>query len=112
MTVLALRVVLVGLAAYRLARALSVDSITEPFRAWVFWAGHDDPDGSDEPPVTSRPLAWLYGLVSCGYCASWWIALVLFLVWTGLGWVNLLAAVAAAGAAALFVGIDQAVAGD
>lgn len=110
MTIIALRVLVVGLAAYRLARIVAVDSISEPFRTWVFWTGHADPDGTDEPPVTSRPLTWLYGLVSCAYCAGWWIALGLYAAWVNLGWSRpLIGAVAVAGVAAQLAGFDRAV---
>lgn len=115
MTLLA--VLVVGIAAYRLARAVSVDTISEPLRSWVFWRGHDDrvvTEGAvvptPEPVVTSRPWAWAYGLVSCPFCSSWWLALAFYALWVHDGWDRrqVVAAIAAAGVAALCTSLDGA----
>jgi Protein of unknown function (DUF1360) len=108
---LVLAIIVVGFAAYRLARAIAFDSITDPFRYYVAErAGLVD----DGPPTamrlkrierhgldlnrsTLRGWKWFYGLVSCPHCCGWWLALGLFLAWQGWSWTNLLAAVAAAG---------------
>lgn len=101
-----LRLLVCGLAAYRLARALSIDTISEPFRSWVFWQGHaEDADTT----VTSRPWAWFYGLVSCPFCCSFWIALALYAAWINWGWSRpFIGGVAVAGVAAQLVGFDRA----
>lgn len=108
-----LAVVVVGLATHRLARAIAFDSITDPFRHWVWIrAGYAQADagppagvslkrvtryGLDMDPKTARAWKWFYGLVSCPHCCGWWIAIGVFLAWQGWSWVNLLGAVAAAG---------------
>lgn len=106
MTDLALRVIIVGIAAYRLARVVAVDSITEPARSCLFWAGHADPDNTG-PIVTSRVVAWAYALVSCPFCVGWWLALLLWFAWppasTGAIAVG---ALAAAGVASLCSSLD------
>lgn len=110
MTVLLLRVAVVGLAAYRLARAVALDSITEPLRMRVYTAAYGDEPVSDST-TPHRPASWLYGLLSCPYCCGFWIALGLYAGWVNLGWSRpLIVAVAAAGFAALLVGLDLAAA--
>lgn len=49
--------VLIGLAAYRLWRLFSVDSISEAPRDWVL----------------ARSPAWVRELIECAWCSgSWW----------------------------------------
>lgn len=112
MSSLLLAVVVVGLAAHRLARAIAFDSITDPFRHWVWlhtnYGSEAGPPtgvslkrvtryGLDAKPRTRRLWNWFYGLISCPHCCGWWIALGLFLAWQGWSWENLIGAVAAAG---------------
>lgn len=109
---LALRVVLVGLVAYRLARAVSLDTITDPLRDWLHRRAYRiiaAPPGRKEPVVIvrSRPWAWVYSLISCAFCASWWIALGASALWFGEWSMDFaVAAVASAGVAALAVTYD------
>lgn len=112
MTTLVLRVALVGFAAFRLARALTLDRISDPLRAWVhrhaFRVGHRMPAGGgaheEVIETKSRTWSWCYGLVSCPHCASWWIALGLAVAWFGTWTVTFgIAAVAAAGLASALV---------
>jgi hypothetical protein len=109
-TAVLIRAVLVGLVAYRLARAIAVDSISEPARTWTYWRGHSDT--VPEPGVTHRGWAWLYGLISCPFCCSWWIALAVYLAWLG-EWnaTALIGATAAAGIAAIVTAADRAATG-
>lgn len=92
-----LRVLVVGLASYRLARAIAVDSITDPIRLWLYdraWPG--GPIAAHEPG--DRPWAWLFALASCPFCVGFWISLVLYACWVNVGWSRvLIAAVAVAG---------------
>lgn len=107
MTALTLRVFVIGLAGYRLARLVAVDSLTEGARSYLFWAGHDDPDDG-EPVVTSRPLAWLYRLVSCPFCVGVWIVAGLYLLWAHVSDARpFIAAIAAMGVAAILAVYDR-----
>lgn len=115
MTVLLLRVLVVALAAYRLARALSIDSISAPLRDWL-WVGvyGEDADFTtdDGEPEPVGGVFWRlsYALASCIYCAGWWIALGLYALWVN--WSPsrpFIAAVAAAGAVAVLASFDSAV---
>lgn len=99
-----LRVLIVGLAAYRLARAVSVDTITDPARAWLYEAAYG-PDGEAEGGWGWR---WIYGLLSCGYCCGFWISLGLYALWVNAGGSRpFVAAVAVAGAASILFGLDR-----
>lgn len=60
MTELLALVAIAGLATYRLARAVAVDTITEPLRQRVYGLG--------------RPR--LSELVSCQHCVGFWLALL------------------------------------
>ena len=111
---LALRVLVIGLATYRIARALTRDSITEPFRH-VLWSrafvALPDPTSEDGYAVNrrSRIFAWLYGLMSCPYCAGFWIALGLYWAWTEGAWQRTaIAAVAVAGVQAALTAREPA----
>lgn len=111
MIVLTLRVLVVGLAAYRLARAVANDSITEPFRDWLYVGAYgDDPQPGDEP-VGGIFWRWAYALVSCPFCIGFWISLALYALWVNAGWTRpFIGAVAVAGVAALLAGYDRALA--
>lgn len=65
MTVSALELVVLCLAAYRLARAVSLDSITEPARDWL---------------AVHAPVK-LAELVSCGFCSGFWLSGIVATVW-------------------------------
>jgi hypothetical protein len=110
---LSIRVALVGFAAYRLGRAVALDSITDPLRGWVHkraYRVHRPRPGTKEPVATvrSRPWSWAYGLVSCAFCASWWIALGLAALWFGAWTVAfVVSAIAGAGVASVLVAFDQ-----
>lgn len=106
-----LRVLVVGLAAYRLARAIANDSITEPFRDWLYVGAYgEDPQPGDEP-VGGKFWQWAYSLVSCPFCCSWWIALGLYALWINVGWTRpFIGAIAVAGVAAQLAGFDRALA--
>jgi hypothetical protein len=68
-------VVVLGLAATRIARAISLDEISEPARARLAtWA--DAPAGS--------PLRrWVNRLVECPICVGWWTSIALSLIVPG-----------------------------
>ncbi len=112
MTTLLIRSILVGLASYRLARALSLDTITDPFRGWLhrhaYRVARAKP-GTVEPVVVpkSKPWAWAYSLASCPFCNSWWLALGVSAAWFG-EWsmAFAVAAVASAGIASVLVRYD------
>ena len=58
-----------ALAAYRAARAVALDSITEGFRQTI-----------EDRTIGSR-WAKLGELVTCGFCVSFWTAGITYLVW-------------------------------
>lgn len=83
-------VIVLGLATYRLARAVAIDDITEGVRSWFY-----------------RRTQWGYRLVSCAYCIGFWIAAAVTLAWVlatdwpgTVEWLILWWAVAGAGAIA------------
>lgn len=116
---LILAVLIVALAAHRLARGVAVDSITDRPRDWLYAKAYTQPvaqpfppgardehdaelEGWEPPPparVKSRAWSWLYGLTSCPHCCGWWLSLGLWIAWTN--WDDshaVIAAVAVAGA--------------
>jgi hypothetical protein len=123
-----LAVIVVALAAYRLARAVAVDTISDRPRAWLYERAFYVPqlEAVDEsidwddvargviphpreriaPEVQTRSTvaAYAYGLISCAFCAGWWISLALWVFWAG--WhpsrVYFVEMVAVAGAQAIF----------
>lgn len=111
---LALRVLVIGFATYRIARALTQDSITDPFRDWVWsraFVAVPDPTGKEGYATRrrSRIWPWLYGLVSCPFCAGFWIALCLYWAWTEGAWQRTaVAAVAVAGVQAALTAREPA----
>lgn len=107
MTPLTLRVLVCGLAAFRLARAIAVDDIMLGFRAWLHEAAYGpDPGDPVEAGVFWR---WAYALFSCPFCVGFWISLALYAMWTQWGWARPgIAAVAVAGVAAQLAGFDRA----
>jgi hypothetical protein len=123
-TALVLQVLVVGFAAFRLARVIAQDTITDPARRWL-WERSRYAVDVDGPPqgISLKRLAthghsrlardrssvidWVYGLVSCPFCCGWWIALGLFFAWQGWGWTNLLAGIAAAGVQATLAAVTQ-----
>jgi Protein of unknown function (DUF1360) len=68
--------IVIGLAAGRLARAISVDEITEPLRARVDrWAAASGPSRGARQRVAE--------FVSCPVCVGWWTSLAMSLAWPG-----------------------------
>jgi FtsH-binding integral membrane protein len=65
----ALTFALLSLAAYRAARAVSLDTITEPMRDWL-----DD-------VTLGTHYRKLYELMACGFCTSFWLAGVTYLAY-------------------------------
>lgn len=116
---LILAVLIVALAAHRLARGVAVDSITDRPRDWLYAKAYTQPvaqpfppgardehdaelEGWEPPPparVKSHPVSWIYGLVSCAFCCGFWISLGLWIFWTNWhGTHAVIAALAVAGA--------------
>lgn len=101
-----LTILVVALAAHRLARAVAVDTISDRLRDVVYARAFTQPDprpfpdgAKDEhdarlegwepaPParVKSRVWSWMYGLVSCPHCCGWWLSLALWWAWAGYEW--------------------------
>ena len=71
-------VVVIALAAQRLARALSTDSITAPMRRRV------DELAAGATGASSRRLArTLADLLACPVCTGWWTSLAVSALWPG-----------------------------
>src|SRR4051812_14533701 len=70
-------VVVIALAADRLARAISLDEITAPWRARL---GPTTRGGPDDRSRLSRMVA---DLVACPVCTGWWASMVLSALWPG-----------------------------
>jgi hypothetical protein len=130
MTATLVAIVVVALAAYRVARAISVDTISDRPRGWVYERAFrvpalepietttwDDevlvargiipaPEERVAPAVQtiSQPWAYVYGLLSCPFCSGFWVSLAGWVVYAGWHpsrqW--FVHAVAAAGAQAIF----------
>lgn len=102
MTELLLWVLIAGLAAFRIARAIATDTISLPFRRWLFdkaYAGVP-PDQIETAPASafqSAPVVrWLYKLLSCPYCIGFWVSLAIWAV-VGFGRDPIITAFAVAG---------------
>jgi hypothetical protein len=70
-------VVVIAFAADRVARALSVDSISEPIRRRVRRAPEEPGGGA------GRVRRFLADLLDCPVCTGWWSSLGLSMMWPG-----------------------------
>jgi hypothetical protein len=71
-------VIVIGLAAARVARAISCDEITVALRRRLDHASASSEDGH------RRALArWSSNLVHCPVCTGWWASLALSALWPG-----------------------------
>jgi hypothetical protein len=91
-TGLAVGWVVVALAAYRLARIVAEDAISDVFREHVYeWAWDEQVDvvmGQEVATPVAR-AAWrtyVYALVSCPLCLGVWFAAGLYVVWRWWTW--------------------------
>lgn len=66
-TLTALELVVLVLAAYRLTRLVSLDTITESLR--------------DELATWDRVPRWVGELVQCGFCAGVWVSWLVYVLW-------------------------------
>jgi hypothetical protein len=69
-------VVVIALAAARLARAISIDDVTEPLREWLRRS-------ADEAGGARRIRQFARDLVCCPVCLGWWISLGTSALWPG-----------------------------
>jgi hypothetical protein len=77
--------VLLTLAAYRLLRFISWDSITEPARAFAT-GRHETGSGKDARDTgkgrkTLRYRPKLDEFLHCPFCTGWWVCVLGFLAW-------------------------------
>lgn len=82
---------IVSLAAYRLTRVVTTDTISDPFRDRVYrWAWNDDEtveivDDQGRKVRAPTPRAgwrtWVYGLVSCPLCFGVWVSAGTYSAW-------------------------------
>ena len=70
-------VIVIALASARVARAISVDEITEPMRVRL----NEVVGVGDQDCRRGRQL--LVGLVNCPVCVGWWASFVLSALWPG-----------------------------
>lgn len=78
--------VVVGLATYRLARIVTLDTISQPFRDSLFRWAYDvnnpvEVDGERIASPRGPIRVWVYDLASCPLCAGVWIAAGLYVLW-------------------------------
>lgn len=99
-----LALLVVGLAGYRLTRVVTSDTISDPFRAWVYAhayaaSGYDSRTDSEQARVRHRGWHWFYMLVSCPFCLGFWVTLGVWSAWKwGPDWCrSAVAAIAAVG---------------
>jgi hypothetical protein len=71
-------VVVIALAAARVARAISVDGITEPLRDRLRGRAASDGDGK-----LQKASELLVDLVCCPVCVGWWASLTMSALWPG-----------------------------
>ena len=86
-------IVILGLAAYRAARLIATDSLTQDARAALYrWAWLDPPDGerawscfdkdgNDAPCPRGRVRPYVYELITCPFCIGVWMSGAAFVVW-------------------------------
>ncbi len=81
-------VVVLALAAFRLTRLLAADTITDPWRGWLFrWAWNDEvltDDGTGHLTPTPRGggwRTWAWMLATCQWCLGVWIAVAVYAGW-------------------------------
>ena len=80
--------VLIALASYRIARAITVDTISAAARGRVYrWAWDDDTPipipGTTEYSPTARGSVrtYLFDLVSCPVCMGVWVSAAVYATW-------------------------------
>ena len=80
-------VVVLALAAFRLTRLATTDTITDPWRGWLFrWAWDaenptDDGDGHMVPTARAGWRTWAWTLATCQWCLGVWLALGVYAGW-------------------------------
>lgn len=103
--------VIAGLAGYRLTRAVTTDTITEPLRrglaAWAY--PQEELEGGGKSRHVVRQ--WLFNLLTCPLCLGFWITLSVALAFqAAIHWPGsleaLVVALAACGAQALATLVD------
>ncbi len=65
---------LLALAAFRVWRLAAIDTVGDPIRNRILFAGN----GGDEPYSLREGLA---DFLKCSYCAGFWVALAWWLAW-------------------------------
>lgn len=101
--------VAIGLAAFRLTRLVTNDSITKRFRDRLYtWAWDDEhtvpsDDGYLDPTPRAAWRTYLHELLTCPYCFGVWVSVGTYLVWDHGGDVghSIVAVAAVAGAQAI-----------
>jgi hypothetical protein len=96
-------VVVLGLAAYRVTRVATADTLTAPLRARIYdWAwidpddngpayqarrdmleaeGRDTRDGTVPLPRRGGLRTWIYALIDCPHCVGVWVSLAAYSAW-------------------------------
>jgi hypothetical protein len=84
-------VAVLGLAAFRLTRLVTTDTITDPLRGWLYrWAWDEStpievtaPDGRRVlvPSPRAAWRTWLYDLLTCPWCLGVWFSAAVWALW-------------------------------
>lgn len=74
--------VVLALATYRVARIFTVDSISEPWIAFLYrWAWNPPRPGHAAEPKAGAYRTWIYELLSCPLCLGVWTSGALYALW-------------------------------
>lgn len=78
--------IVVALAAYRVARLVALDTISLPFRERLFSFAYDEEhpvEGDGEWVAAPRAgwRTWLYDLFTCPLCVGVWVSAGLYAAW-------------------------------
>lgn len=79
-------IVILALAAFRVTRLITQDTITQPFRSRLYgFAWNDDRPTQDDTGFWPTPrAAWrtnLYRLLTCDWCLGVWMSIAVYCVW-------------------------------
>lgn len=94
-------VLLLALAAFRLARLVAIDTLLDPPRAALYrWAWVDQGPEADPVPRAGTWRIYTYELATCPHCLGVWFAVAVWFTWYRRwpGWTDLVVIAAVAGA--------------
>jgi len=86
-----LALVVIALAAHRLQRVLTKDTLSDPLRAWI-WAkayaegAEFDENGRRKVVVRSKGWRWVWFFVDCPHCVGFHTSWASYVAWYYLPW--------------------------